>query len=149
MFLDGEQYAALNAPLPALNTVAAIGRASADASPAGTGLNGGLDELELSKVARPAGFIKLAALNQAGDKAPKLLTLGEDEQTAGWFTGYFAVILKSVTLDGWVVIGILVIMAVISWIVMVDRVSYLNRSGEGEQAGSSSIPRIGDRSRRA
>ncbi len=34
-------------------------------------------------------------------------------------------ILKSVTLDGWVVIGILLIMAALSWVVMVDRVTYL------------------------
>jgi biopolymer transport protein ExbB len=131
LFLDGEQYAVLNAPLPALNTVAAIGRASADASPAGTGLNGGLDELELSKVARPAGFIKLAALNQAGDKAPKLLTLGEDEQKAGFISGYFAVILRSVTPDGWVVIGILMVMALLSWIVMANRFGYLNGVAKG------------------
>jgi biopolymer transport protein ExbB len=37
------------------------------------------------------------------------------------------VILKSVTLDGWVVIGILLIMAAVSWVVMYDRASYLNR----------------------
>src|SRR5699024_12302904 len=42
----------------------------------------------------------------------------------------FAVILKSVTLDGWVVIGILLIMAAISWVVMFDRASYLSRQAK-------------------
>ena len=35
------------------------------------------------------------------------------------------------TLDGWIVIALLAIMAVVSWIVMVDRVSYLNRIAKG------------------
>ena len=46
-------------------------------------------------------------------------------------TGYFAVILKSVTPDGWVVIGVLMVMAVVSWAVMVNRLGYLNRVGKG------------------
>jgi biopolymer transport protein ExbB len=35
-----------------------------------------------------------------------------------------------VTLDGWVVIGILMIMAAISWVVMIDRASYLSRQAK-------------------
>ena len=83
-------------------------------------------------MARPAGFIKVAAIGQ-GPEQSKLISFSVDEETAGWFTGYFAVILKSVTLDGWVVIGMLAILAVISWIVMVDRVSYLNRIAKGNR----------------
>ena len=86
----------------------------------------------MAKVARPAGFIKVAAIGQ-GPEQSKLISFSVDEEAAGWFTGYFAVILKSVTLDGWVVIGLLAIMAVISWIVMVDRVSYLNRTAKGNR----------------
>ena len=127
LFLDGEQYAALNGTVPALNAPASLG---GDAS-GRAGFNGELDELELSKIARPAGFVKLAALSQGGDKAPKLLALGEDEQKASFVTGYFAVILKSVTPDGWVVIGVLMVMAVVSWAVMVNRLGYLNRVGKG------------------
>ena len=56
-----------------------------------------------------------------------------DEETSSWLTGYFAVILRSVTLDGWVVIGILAIMAVISWVVMVEKISLLNRSARGNK----------------
>jgi biopolymer transport protein ExbB len=87
--------------VPALNSPASLGGDGSGRA----GFTGELDELELSKVAQPAGFIKLAALSQGGDKAPKLLTLGEDEQKASFVSGYFAVILKSVTPDGWVVIG--------------------------------------------
>jgi biopolymer transport protein ExbB len=35
------------------------------------------------------------------------------------------VIVKSVTLDGWVVIGLLAVMMIVSWLVMLDKASYL------------------------
>jgi biopolymer transport protein ExbB len=90
------------------------------------GFVGDIDELQIGKVARPVGFIKVAATGQGPDQA-KLIAFSVDEETASWLSGYFVVILKSVTLDGWVVIGILLIMAAISWVVMYDRASYLNK----------------------
>jgi biopolymer transport protein ExbB len=105
---------------------------SSPATGAAVGFVGDVDELQIAKVARPAGFIKLAAIGQGPEQA-KLISFSVDEETASWFSGYFAVILRSVTLDGWVVIGVLAIMAVISWIVMVDRVSYVNRVSKGNQ----------------
>jgi biopolymer transport protein ExbB len=146
LYLDGRPYASLAAPLPALASAALLGGdAAAPAAPAApadgttptaapaaaSGFIGELDELEISKVGRPAGFIRVAAAGQSGDPAAKFLAIGGDEQTASWLSGYLAVILKSVTLDGWVVIGILMIMAVISWMVMVDRTAYLNRVSKG------------------
>jgi biopolymer transport protein ExbB len=99
----------------------------ATAAAAGSdGFVGDIDELQIAKVARPAGFIKLAAIGQ-GSEQSKLIAFSVDEETASWFSGYFAIILKSVTLDGWVVIGLLTIMAVVSWIVMINKISYLNR----------------------
>ena len=106
--------------------------AAASPATAAVGFAGDLDELQIAKVARPAGFIKVAAIGQGPDQA-KLISFSVDEETASWFSGYFAVILRSVTLDGWVVIGLLAVMAVISWIVMVDRVSYLNRTSKGNR----------------
>lgn len=94
-----------------------------------TGFVGDIDELQIAKVARPAGFIKFAAIGQ-GTEPAKLVAFSVDEETGSWLSGYFAVILKSVTLDGWVVIGILVIMAAVSWVVMYDRASYLNKQAK-------------------
>lgn len=93
------------------------------------GFAGDIDELQIGKIARPTGFIKLAAIGQGPDQA-KLISFSVDEETASWLSGYFAVILKSVTLDGWVVIGILMIMAAVSWVVMYDRASYLNKQAK-------------------
>ncbi|WP_322516777.1 DUF2341 domain-containing protein [Rhodopseudomonas palustris] len=100
--------------------------AAAPAAVAMTAFTGDIDELEISKASRPAGFVRVAAIGQGLDKG-KLVTFSVDEETGSWLSGYFAVILKSVTLDGWVVIAILMVMAVISWMVMIDRASYLRR----------------------
>ena len=157
LYLDGAPYASLAAALPALNTIALIGgdaaspvpvvAPAADASAAATpapgaaapaadvapavavdmsGFVGDIDELQIGKIARSSGFIKFAAIEQGPDPS-KLVVFSVDEETGSWLSGYFAVILKSVTLDGWVVIGILVVMAALSWVVMYDRLSYLNR----------------------
>nr|WP_244440833.1 DUF2341 domain-containing protein [Bradyrhizobium oligotrophicum] len=105
---------------------ARAGDGQAATSQALAGFVGDVDELEISKVARPAGFIRLAAVGQGLDQG-KLVSFSVDEETASWLSGYFAVILKSVTLDGWVVIGFLMVMAAVSWMVMFDRASYLRR----------------------
>jgi biopolymer transport protein ExbB len=117
---DGSAAPAPAAPAPAASAAAPVAVAAM------AGFVGDIDEMQIAKVARPVGFIKFAAIGQGPDTA-KLIAFSGDEQTASWLSGYFAVILKSVTLDGWVVIGILVIMAALSWVVMVDRVSYLNK----------------------
>jgi len=157
LYLDGAPYASLAAALPALNTIALIGGDAASPAPAGavatdanaaatpapgaaapaadvapaaavdmSGFVGDIDELQIGKIARSSGFIKFAAIEQGPDPS-KLVVFSVDEETGSWLSGYFAVILKSVTLDGWVVIGILMVMAALSWVVMYDRLSYLNR----------------------
>jgi biopolymer transport protein ExbB len=136
LYLDGTAYATLNAPLPGLNTPALIdGDAPADGSVA-TGLIGEMDELEISKVARPIGWIKFAAGSQGTDSS-KLLAVAPDEaQPANWLSasfGLFGVILKSVTVDGWVVIAILGIMSLVSWYVMISKFFYINHVQNGNK----------------
>jgi biopolymer transport protein ExbB len=133
LYVDGVSYASVGAPIPALNSASLIGGDSPDGGHAG--FSGELDELEISKVARPSGYIKLAATEQSGDAASKALTVAQDEQPpASWLSasfGLFGVILKSVTVDGWVVIGVLGLMSVISWYVMVTKFFYLNAVQKG------------------
>jgi biopolymer transport protein ExbB len=82
----------------------------------GKGYSGDMDELELSSVDRSGDWIKIEAAGQSSDAL--LVSYGQDEANASGGTSYFGTILHSVTVDGWVVIGILIVMAVISWIVM-------------------------------
>ncbi len=151
LYVDGAPAAKLAQALPAFNTAALIGGSSAPAAsaephPASStlkpgakappppppipGFKGELDELQMAKVERPAGFIQAAAISQGTDPG-KFVVAGQDEESGSWATGYFAVIVKSVTLDGWVVIGLLVVMAFVSWLVMINRASYL---GAAEKA---------------
>ncbi len=127
LFVDGQSTATLSAALPASTAPLSIG-----ASP--NGFAGEMDELQISKAARPVGFIKVAAMNQGADKGGKLLTFASDDTKTSWFSGGFVgIILGSLTVDGWIVIGILVIMSGISWMVMVQKARYLRAVGQGNQ----------------
>ena len=131
LYLDGVSYGTLDASLPALTGSSVIGGTGAAA------FIGEVDEMEVSKVARPSGFLKFAALEQNGDANSKLIIVGQDEQPpAGWLRnafGLFGVILKSVTIDGWVVIGILGLMSLVSWYVMVTKFLYLKEAARGNR----------------
>jgi len=129
LFLDGEIYAKLSAALPALNTPLTLGGEGVSA------FVGEIDELQISSVARSAGYIKFAAAEQGGEKAAKLIVLGEEERPTSWLaflkTGYVGIIVGSLTVDGWIVIGILAVMLIVSWGVMIGKALYLNRVGRG------------------
>src|SRR5258708_22119569 len=68
---------------------AAAPAADAAAAAAAVGFVGGIDGLQVAKVARPAGFIKLAAIGQGTDQA-KLISFSVGEGTAGWVARLFA-----------------------------------------------------------
>ncbi|HUJ27003.1 MAG TPA: DUF2341 domain-containing protein [Myxococcales bacterium] len=92
----------------------------------GDKFKGEFDELQIAGAGRPAGFLKFAAISQGTDPG-KLIAFGQDEENAGWSGGYFTIIIKSVTLDGWVVIGLLGIMMAVSWLVMITKAQFLGR----------------------
>ncbi|HUA81761.1 MAG TPA: DUF2341 domain-containing protein [Dyella sp.] len=135
IYVNGRPYANLAAALPALSGSATVG---GDAAAAGTtpvpfaSFVGQMDELRLSRVARPAVTIAADALSQGAES--KLLGYGEDEKKSGFGFGYFGIIVKSVTVDAWVVIALLMIMAVVSWLVMWQRGTYVSQvSGANER----------------
>jgi biopolymer transport protein ExbB len=133
LYADGEVVATLASTLPALNTPAALG---ADTGPGGAGFAGEVDELEIARVARPAGLVALAVANQgAGEAAGKFVTVGDEEHSHGVLDflkgGYIGVIIGSLTVDGWVVIGLLAVMGVISWLVMIGKALYLKKISKG------------------
>jgi biopolymer transport protein ExbB len=98
----------------------------------GEGYTGELDELTLANVARSADWIRLAALGQ-GPEA-KLTRFGEDETAEGGGHGsYVGIILSNVTVDGWVVIVILMIMLAISALVMVSKALVVSRTDQANR----------------
>ena len=134
VYVDGDPFGApLAADLPALNTDLTIG---ADTAPGSTrpGFVGDLDELQIAKVARPDGFVKFASISQGGnDTSNKLVSVGQDEQTSTWLSGNstFGILIRSLTPDGWAVICLLTVMAIVSWTVMFTKGSFLNKNSKG------------------
>jgi biopolymer transport protein ExbB len=101
--------------------------------------------MELSKVARSAGFVKFAAMSQAGgDKTAKLLTEGADE-SAGEGGGahenelakhlsLLKDISKDLTLDGWVVIYLCGGLALVGGFVCIAKLLYLSKINKATKA---------------
>lgn len=97
----------------------------------GADYKGEMDEATLAGVARSPAYIKALAASQAAESP--LLTFDEaggDEQS----TSYFSILIGAVTVDGWVVIGILIVMFVISVAVMVGKAQFLSRTKKGNLA---------------
>lgn len=135
LYVDGDSYATLAAALPELTGPAIIG---GDGT-AALGFAGELDELQISKVAREAGYIKLAAIGQGGtEKAAKLLAPGEDEGGGSHEANHmlehlmlFGDIGKNMMFDGWVVVFVCALMAVVGWTVAVKKFLYLQKIKKG------------------
>lgn len=142
LFVNGASYAKLAAALPAMNSPLLIGGLPADAPAAGsTPFIGEMDEFTLSKVARPAGWIKLASVNQGNsDAAQRTLSLsqGEAGEGGGEHSGgvmehlsLFGDIANNMMFDGWIAIGVCAIMIVVGWTVAVKKFIYLNSIEKG------------------
>ena len=149
LYLDGEPYTTLDAALPAMNSPASIGGEPAGADSANTGaegFSGEMDELEISKVARSDDFIRVMAIEQGGDKASKLINYEADEQRTTWFSGggTLAVLVSSLTVDGWIVIVVLALMACMSWWVMITKIKYLNTISKGNALFMKEWKRVAD-----
>jgi biopolymer transport protein ExbB len=138
VYLDGQHFGDAAAPLPALGTECVLGGNGGVGSTNTTGFLGEIDELEMSRAARPAGAFAFAALEQGPDGSSKLVTVGNDEQPSNWLgfltKGYVGVIIGSLTVDGWVVIGLLGVMSLISWSVMISKARFLNRLSKSNAA---------------
>lgn len=140
LYVDGKSYGQVAAALPALNSPATIGGdapGAATGTPAMASFAGEMDELRLSRTARTATLIETDVLSQGAES--KLIQYGEDEKKSGFGFGYFGIIVKSVTADAWVVIGILLVMALISWVVMWQRGRYV---GEVTRANDRFLDRF-------
>lgn len=143
----GREVASLAAALPAFSGAIAIG-AEGQAAPAvateaasGEGearaaaptlqpFQGAIDELRLSKIARPAALLLADATAQGAES--RLVAYGVDEKQSGFGFGKLGFLLNAVPLDAWVIIAILALMMVQSWVIMyrknqnVGRVSRAN-----------------------
>ena len=131
LYVDGAQAAEVAGALPAIAGAGTLGGAAVPATtpaaavPSAAGFIGEMDEFQLSKTARSAGAILLADRDQGTQS--NLLSFENPEQTSSFGSGYIGIILKSVTVDAWVIIGILIFMMLVSWLVMVAKAAYVGR----------------------
>jgi len=122
VYLDGKEVAQAPVALADMQGEVVLGK----------GFAGEMDELEIAGIARSADWVKVAAEGQGSDAL--LLGYGQDETSEGGGESYFGTILHSVTLDGWVVIGILFVMAIISWVVMALKAVVISNVRKGNIA---------------
>ena len=117
------------------------------------GFTGMLDQFEVYKVARDANAIKFDVKMQG--PASALLTYGDDSTPDSEESdSYFMATLDNVTVDGWVIIGILAVMFMISWVVMILKTVVINRTHKENKkfeaafsslgAGNSATPETAD-----
>ncbi len=135
LYVDGKESANIAAELAPVTDLLTIG----------SGFKGEMDEVEIAATVRSAEWLNFAAAGQAGNAT--LLTLGADEaqESGGGEEGgsYFGVILHNVTIDGWVVIGILAIMAVISWLIMIGKGFLISRVRRDNQSFMKEFRKLG------
>ena len=93
----------------------------------GRGFKGSLDQLSIYKVALDANAIKFDAQMQG--QTTTLLSYSDDATPDSEEGGESLIMgsIKNVTPDGWVIIGILAVMLVVSWFVMIVKFIVLTR----------------------
>jgi biopolymer transport protein ExbB len=100
-------------------------------SAAGTNyLTGELDELSVSNIARSDDWVKAAARSQ-GMVASLVVYGGDATNESDASQSYIGTTLRSVTLDGWIIIGILMVLFFLSLAIMGGKFAFLNRVARG------------------
>ncbi len=94
------------------------------------GFTGELDEVTLAATSRSADYIK--ALH--GSQQPDSLMFSSEEEGGGEGESYIGILLGALTLDGWIVIGILAVMGVVSFSVMIGKTLFLGRADKANIA---------------
>lgn len=123
-YIDGKAAGMLPASVSVLQGDMSIG-ASLDGS---RGLIGAIDEFGIAKVARDQNALQFAFMMQG--QTSTLLSYGEDsapDSETGNESRIMAT-LGDVTIDGWVIIGLLALMLVVSWIVMLSKALVLSKN---------------------
>ncbi len=127
LLVDGAEAGRADAQAQDLGGALTIGAAAAG----GHDFSGELDELQVSNVARSTDWLKAAARSE-GMAAP-LVVYGADTQKEAASPSYFGTTLRNVTVDGWVVIGLLAFMFCMAVIIMGAKGIFLTRVASGNQ----------------
>ncbi|EJM27317.1 DUF2341 domain-containing protein [Pseudomonas sp. GM25] len=141
LYINGREGAALAQSMPAFNSVMAIG-ADLHEGPFQPFV-GAIDELRLSKVARPAPLLLADATSQGAES--KLVAYGVDEEQSGFGFGSLGFLLNAVPVDAWVIIAVLVLMMFQSWIIMLRKNRTLSRVTAANEDFRVQFAKVGTR----
>ncbi|RON86723.1 DUF2341 domain-containing protein [Pseudomonas fluorescens] len=141
LYINGRESATLAQAMPAFNSVMAIG-GDLTAGPYQPFV-GAIDELRLSKVARPAALLLADATSQGAES--KLVAYGVDEEQSGFGFGSLGFLLNAVPVDAWVIIAVLVLMMFQSWIIMLRKNHTLSRVSKANEDFREQFAKVGTR----
>lgn len=141
LYINGRESAALAQAMPAFNSVMAIGADLQEG--AFQPFTGAIDELRLSKVARPAALLLADATSQGAES--KLVAYGVDEEQSGFGFGSLGFLLNAVPIDAWVIIAVLVLMMFQSWIIMLRKNRSLSRVTAANEDFRVQFAKVGTR----
>ena len=135
MYIDGNEAASakIKGTVPAPSSEIVIGAASKG----GNIFMGDLDELELSNTVRSASWLKETVQSQGPDG---VLTSVLEEESGGGNGGesltiqLMKVIIRTITLDGWLIIGFLFLMGCTSLYIFRQKLVMLGKAGKGNDA---------------
>lgn len=141
LYINGREGAALAQAMPAFNSVMAIGADLQEG--ALQPFSGAIDELRLSKIARPAALLLADATSQGAES--KLVAYGVDEEQSGFGFGSLGFLLNAVPIDAWVIIAVLVLMMFQSWIIMLRKNRSLSRVTAANEDFRVQFAKVGTR----
>jgi biopolymer transport protein ExbB len=141
LYLDGHEVGVVDAPLPAGNGTMFLGGPDPAVSTEGR-LLGEFDELQVYTTALSSAQLRLMSVNQSGaETAGKVLSFAEMEGggASGGHGGalehvmLFGDIGKNMMFDGWIAVGVCVVMMILGWSVAVAKFVRLRSLMKGDE----------------
>jgi len=143
LYLDGKEAASTKfkgtLPVPSADIVVAA------SATGGNIFTGDLDEMQLSNTARPGDWIREAFQSQGPDG---MLSSYLEEESGGGGNGesltihLMRVIIRTITLDGWLIIGFLFLMGCAALFIFQQKITTLRQAKKGNETFSKSFRQI-------
>jgi biopolymer transport protein ExbB len=144
MYLDGSEVitSKLNGPVPAPSADITIGNSAKGGNP----FPGDIDEVQLSNAPRSGELMKAAFQGQGPDG---ILTTCMEEEAGGGSSESLTVhlmkvIIRTITLDGWLIIGFLALMGSGSFVVFTQKIKTIRKNKKGNEIFSEEF-RLADK----
>jgi biopolymer transport protein ExbB len=127
LYVNGSEAGRFSAALPALGGADVIGAAAGV-----PGFAGSIDEIGRANVARSPSFVAVMAQSQGRlSSFAAVSTTAEDAEAEGH--GYVKILFNALTPDAWAVIGLLALMAALSWVIMVSKGQMFGRTSSANR----------------